>query len=165
MSTGTGQVDNPAISAAFHAKMHQDTITVSEYVSVADRLTRRAHEKTFLVDIDEDLQVEIFTPTDGEYMELVRLQNDMLKLGKRIKTAGISDVDQATKAFDEVASGWDRIHELIARLCVDPSLDFEFFQKGMISPEDKQVIVQGIIDQVQGNREKTVSFREEQPRP
>jgi hypothetical protein len=153
-----GEIPNPILDARVKDKAVENVV----FQTTAQRLMRRAHTSSFEVTIDEDIIIQMHTPTDGEYMELIRLQNDILKTGMRLQKDGVSDIDQATGAIDEISSGWDRLHGLIAKLCIDPSLDFEFFQSGQISAADKTAIIKGIINQVQNNQDSTIKFREEQ---
>lgn len=156
-----GEIENQELDNRVIAKDIEKAKEQAEFQTVAQRLMMRAHTSSFEVPISDDIIIQMHTPTDGEYMELIRLQNDILKTGIKLQKDGISDVNDATTAIDEISSGWDRLHKLIAKLCIDPSLDFEFFQSGHISASDKTAIIKGIINQVQNNQDSTIKFREE----
>jgi len=156
-----GEIDNPSLDLAFKQKEIEKINERVEFQTTAERLMRRAHNQTFEVTIDDDIIIQMYSPTDGEYMELIRLQNDMLKTGTRLQKEGVKDIDDATGAIDEISLGWDRLHALLAKLCIDDSLNFEFFRSGQISAADKTAIIKGIINQVQKNQDTAVKFREE----
>lgn len=123
---------------------------------------QRAHQKTFFIEIDEGISIEMYVPSRGQYLELMTLQAGMLKKAIQLEKKGIKDFDAATHAIDEVVSGWNSLNVLISKLCIDPSLTPEFFNSGDISSEDFEKIINGILNKVQGDENKTITFRPEQ---
>lgn len=147
--------DNPELSK----RARSNDIEQTEVLSVAQRLMGRAHSSTFTVSIDDDgIEVEVYVPTDSEVVELVKLQTDVYRVGKELQKSG-TDLDAVGDGIDIVSDGYARLSILMGKLCVDPSLNAEFFASGCISAADKAQIIGGIIDSVNKGRELSKKFR------
>ena len=146
--------DNPEISA----RANKNQIEQTEVLSVAQRLMRRAHSSTFTVSLDDGLEIEVFVPTDSEVVELVKLQTDVYRVGMELQKTGV-DIETVGDGIDIVSSGYERLSKLLGKLCVDPSLNAEFFASGCISAADKSQIIGGIIESVNKGRELSKKFR------
>jgi len=146
--------DNPEISA----RVQEKTIESSEMQTLAQRLMRRAHSDTFFVPLDEGLEIEVYIPTDSEVIELVKLQTDVYRWGKELQNSG-TDLEAVVDGIDIVSDGYARLSILMGKLCVDPSLNAEFFASGCISAADKAQIIGGIIESVNKGRQLSKKFR------
>jgi len=146
--------DNPEISA----RVQEKTIESSEMQTLAQRLMRRAHSDTFFVPLDEGLEIEVYIPTDSEVIELVKLQADVFRVGTEMQAKG-SDISAITTGVDVIADSYARLAVLLGKLCVDPSLDYEFFVSGCISASDKGEIIKSILEHVGKGRELAGKFR------
>lgn len=146
--------DNPEISA----RVQEKTIESSEMQTLAQRLMRRAHSDTFFVPLDEGLEIEVYIPTDSEVIELVKLQTDVYRVGKELQKSG-TDLEAVVDGIDIVSDGYARLSILMGKLCVDPSLNAEFFASGCISAADKAQIIGGIIESVNKGRQLSKKFR------
>lgn len=146
--------DNPEISA----RVKKNEIEQEEVLSVAQRLMRRAHSSTFTVSLDDGLEVVVYVPTDSEIVELIKLQTDVYRVGVELQKTGV-DIDTVGDGIDIVSDGYGRLSKLLGKLCVDPSLNAEFFASGCISASDKAQIIGGIIDSVNKGRELSKKFR------
>ena len=146
--------DNPEISA----RVQEKTIETAEMQTLAQRLMRRAHSDTFFVPLDEGLEIEVYIPTDSEVIELVKLQTDVYRVGKELQKSG-TDLEAVVDGIDIVSDGYARLSILMGKLCVDPSLNAEFFASGCISAADKAQIIGGIIESVNKGRQLSKKFR------
>jgi len=146
--------DNPEISA----RVQEKTIESSEMQTLAQRLMRRAHSDTFFVPLDDGLEIEVYIPTDSEVIELVKLQTDVYRVGKELQKSG-TDLEAVVDGIDIVSDGYARLSILMGKLCVDPSLNAEFFASGCISAADKAQIIGGIIESVNKGRQLSKKFR------
>jgi len=146
--------DNPEISA----RVQEKTIETAEMQTLAQRLMRRAHSDTFFVPLDDGLEIEVYIPTDSEVIELVKLQTDVYRVGKELQKSG-TDLEAVVDGIDIVSDGYARLSILMGKLCVDPSLNAEFFASGCISAADKAQIIGGIIESVNKGRQLSKKFR------
>lgn len=119
---------------------------------------RRAHSNTITVFLDDGLEIEVYTPTDSDVIELLKLQTDIFRAGTSMLKQGV-DLDSVGSSVDAVADGYDRLNKLLGKLCVDTSLSYEFFASGMISASDKGAIISGIMGAVNQKREMVANFR------
>lgn len=146
--------DNPELIKRTAEKRVEDL----EVLSVAQRLMRRAHSDTFFVPLDDGLEIEVYVPTDSEVIELVKLQADVFRVGTEMQAKG-TDIASITSGFDVIADSYARLSILLGKLCVDPSLDCEFFVSGCISAADKGEIIKSILEHVGKGRELAGKFR------
>ena len=146
--------DNPELSK----RARSNDIEQTEVLSVAQRLMGRAHSSTFTVSIDDGIEVEVYVPTDSEVVELVKLQTDVYRVGKELQKSG-TDLEAVGDGIDIVSDGYARLSILMGKLCVDPSLNAEFFASGCISAADKAQIIGGIIESVNKGRQLSKKFR------
>ena len=159
MSTAAERtVDNPLLSAAFHQRAAQEEHDRQEFSELALRLMGRAHQKTFPVSLDDGLEVEVYAPTDGEVLDLIKLQTDIYRVGVSMQ-GGKNEVEAVLSGVDAIAEGFSRVNRLLAKLTVDPSLNYEFFASGSISADDKAAIIGGILNRVKAGQEQIGRFR------
>lgn len=145
------QVDNPEISARFHKETHESQ---QEYSQVAQYLMGRAHQDTFFVTIGQ-ADIEVRVPTRVELMRLTKLQADVWSESKR----KYSDDESAVESIQFIAKVFDEIFTLLDRLCIDESLDYQFFSMGLMSDEDIAEIIEGILKYHNTKQEKIGKFR------
>jgi hypothetical protein len=158
LSEAIQQIDDPELSASFHQKIGEKQQVQMESLSIAQRLMRRAHTQIFTVTLDYGLDIQVYAPTDSEIIELVKLQTDIFRVGTSMQQSGI-DIDTVGSSVDVIADGYDRLNRLLGKLCVDPSLSYEFFASGAISSSDKGAIISGIMSNVNNSRESVSRFR------
>ena len=91
-------------------------------LTIADRLTLSALERTQDVpfkDSHGEFVVKMHTPLRSEYDEIVRLQGELRS----------GDPERIEKAADS-------FFRMLASLCVDDSLNYEFWKNGAYDPMD-----------------------------
>lgn len=148
------QVDNPELSSRFQNKLRQNAEDQKEYSSVAQYLMGRAHQETFFVEIGE-MEIEVRVPTEGDILNLIKLQASVVKSAK----GGYDNEDEALSGIEFIGEAYDQIYGLLARLCVDDGLDYQFFSSGLISSADIGSIISGILEQKSVKQEKVSRFR------
>jgi hypothetical protein len=112
-------------------------------LTVAERLTRRAKAQTVelpMMDEDGDFSIIMRQPTRAEMEELQRLQ------------AGIQDESAQDDANE-------RMCEVLGDLCIDDSLDTEFWQDGDYSMIDLFAVVQKLFEVLVEQVKAAQSFR------
>jgi len=138
MSTGTGQVDNPAISAAFHSRMHQERKEAAAMASTADKILGLLIDDPIVVHLTEDVSMEFYPPSDDEYIEIVRFQGEGLVVAERAKRFGVQPggeddalekIPQAMEIVDSARAMLTTLNEILARLSVDPAWTAEKFRQ------------------------------------
>lgn len=152
------QIDNPEISSNFQSRMMNNARDQREFSNIAQRLMRRAHAEIIIVPLDGGLEIEVYVPTDSEVIELLKLQADIYRAGMSFQSGG-QDIDTLGTEVDMVAEGYDRLNRLLGKICVDPSLSYEFFASGQISTRDKTAIITGVISNINEKREMVSRFR------
>jgi dGTP triphosphohydrolase len=146
------QTDNPSISEKHQKTVKEEEKKKDEFSSLASRLMQRAHDITFTVPLDDGLEIEIYQPTDSELIDLIKLQADVYSLGKSAK-GKVSD-DFVFDGVRLISDGYAKVATLLGKLCVDESLDEEFFRSGAISAKDKGAIITGIVKNATDTQKK-----------
>lgn len=129
----SGSVEDPSLSARLSAKLVEIASSKFEDLTVADRLTRRALNQRMVIDLgdkDDPIPIEIRVPTSAE---LERIANTKGRLGSG---ATPEEKDEARQEMIETIAG----------ICIDPSLDVEFWQSGLYPIESMLMITQATND-------------------
>lgn len=106
--------DDPKIAERRHERQVKKAAETAVGLTIAERLTRRANAKTIeLPMIDEDgvFSIVMRQPTRVEMEDLQRAQEEL----------------QNEKSQDAAN---DRLCVMIARLCIDESLDYQYWMDG-----------------------------------
>ena len=116
-------------------------------LTIADRLTLSALERIKDVPFEDshgEFIVKMHTPLRNEYDEIVRLQ-DELKSGepKRIETAS------------------ETFFRMLGSLCVDDSLNYEFWKNGAYDPMDMIRLMDALTSEMIEKVAEAQSFRGE----
>lgn len=114
-------------------------------LSIAERLTLSALERIKDVPFEDrhgEFLVKMYTPLRSEYDEIVRLQ-DELKSGdqKRVETAS------------------DIFFMMLGALCVDDSLNYEFWKNGAYDPMDMIRLMDALTSEMIEKVAEAQSFR------
>jgi len=137
---------DPAIQARRAARLKELAAKKAESYSIADRLTRRALERTIelkFTDSEGEFEVKVHVPLRDEF-------DYLLHLIKSFDTKG-TNPDELT----------DELYKLFAHLCVDPSLDYEFWKEGAYDAGDFYTIFQQLVDKTAGFITQAQSFRKQ----
>ena len=114
-------------------------------LSVAERLTLRALERVIAVSFEDshgEFAVKMHVPLRNEFDEIVRLQEELKsKEPGRIEKAGIA------------------FFKIIASLCIDDSLDYEFWQNGAYDAMDMIHLIEGLTSEMAEKVQEAQSFR------
>ena len=114
-------------------------------LSVAERLTLRALERTVAVPFEDrhgEFAVKMHVPLRNEFDEIVRLQEELKsKEPGRIEKAGIA------------------FFKIIASLCIDDSLNYEFWQNGAYDAMDMIRLIEGLTSEMAEKVQEAQSFR------
>lgn len=114
-------------------------------MSIADRLTRRAKAQTVDLSLSDDVGDFIITlrqPTRKEMDELQELQKD------------IQDKDMQLEANKTLC-------EMLDSLCIDDSLNYDFWMAGNYSVTDLIIIIQKLFELLVEQVKTAQSFRAE----
>lgn len=118
----SGSVEDPSLSSRLHQKQSQLASDAIADMTIADRLTRRALNQRIVINLgdeDDPIDVEIRIPVSAEL--------DVLVSGK-------DRLEQATTPEEREAVTLELI-SVLADICVDESLDVDYWQSGMFSIE------------------------------
>ena len=146
--TAPGQVDDPELSARFHAR---EALLAEQAVkgrSVAERLRKRAIDRRITVTFDDPsnpedpIRVEIHMPTAAEQEILLKCAEDWQG----------SDPALAKTAAEKLIG-------LVSNLLVDASLTREFWQSGAFAPADFVKIVAAIVSETDREVQEAIKFR------
>jgi hypothetical protein len=103
-----------------------------ENLTIAERLTRRAQRKTTSITLEDDegtFTIEMFQPTRKELDELLKCQADL----QNVKTQ--------EKAYET-------LYNLLAELCRDDTLDYDFWKEGAYGLTDLMDIINTLFGNV-----------------
>lgn len=137
---------NPELQARRAARLKALAAKKAEALSIADRLTRRALERTIdlkFTDSEGEFEVKVHVPLTDEFNYLIKLIS-----GYNPKITG-EQADQLT----------DELYQLFAHLCVDDSLNYEFWKEGAYDAGDFYLILQQLVDKTAGFVTQAQSFR------
>lgn len=128
-------VEDIGISARIQKKRRDAASKSIEHMTIAERLTLRAGEQFCTATFESEdgpIEVEMRIPTLAEY--------DFLATYNVRYRAAI-----ATQEAERVTALEDEIYRMMAGLCVDESLDEDFFRSGALSAPDFMTLIQGIL--------------------
>jgi hypothetical protein len=125
-------IEDPSLSAKVAAKKVELAEAELEDMTVADRLTRRAlSQPTITIDIGDD-----DTPDLTEVMLPAMVEVDYLST-LQVRLEAVKTIQEYTAVMSEAA-------EILGRLCLDPSLDADFWRSGLFPTE----VLFGVIKEI-----------------
>ncbi len=132
-----------------------EAIAVRDNLSVAERLTRRTRKQTAKVVLYDDMgpiEFEVYCrPSIKTAIEILQVQEEWQKALSKVP--GQNDGTEGVKRFfEELDRVEDKMARLLASLCVDKSLDYDFWKNG---DYDQEVVYQ-IISTVLNSTQKEV---------
>ena len=136
-------VEDPEIAKRKGKRIAKKAAEDAAGLTIADRLTRRAKAQTVSLDLKDDdgeFSIVMRQPTRAEMDELNRLQ-------EAIKEE--STQDEAN----------DRLCIMLDQLCIDGSLDYQFWMDGNYSMGDLIAIVQKLFESLVERVKAAQSFR------
>jgi len=142
--------DDPGIAARMKAHREAQQKAAVEGMTVAERLMRASSLRTATIAIPDDtpegIRVEVYVPTRAELDRLSTL---------------IAGIRQAAIKGDtaEVERQTDEIYQIYAGLCIDPTLDVEFWRAGNFGLLEYTAIQDGLFELVVPLREEARRFR------
>lgn len=140
-------IDDPSLSARLRARQQALAATRVEDMTVADRLTRRAlAAPTVIIDLGDDddpIPVEVRVPVSAELDVLLTLQARLAAASTSAETSMISD----------------EVTAVLGDLCVDPSLNAEFWRSGMFDLSAMFAVILGAISEAMERVKQAESFR------
>lgn len=144
----TGKViDDPSLSARLRARQQELAAARVEDMTVAERLTRRALlAPTVVIDLGDDddpIPVEVRVPVSAELDVLLTLQSRF----------------SAATTPEESAAITNEVADVLGELCVDPSLNAEFWRSGMFELSAMFAIILGAISEAMERVKQAESFR------
>lgn len=140
--------EDPEVTSRFRSRMKKIRNAEADGLTIADRLMRRAYDQRFIIPFPVEggapVPVEVRMPLAAELDELMRLQGD----------------NRAAKTAAERRSLNRRICEMLGSLCIDESLDADFFESGALTaPDLHQIIIEILME----NRRRIVSAQSFRP--
>ena len=147
--------DDPGIAARMKAHREAQKKAAVVGMTVAERLMRASHLRTATIAIPDDtpegIPVEVYVPTRAELDQISGLIFGIRQAASRGDTAAVKR--QTEEMF-----------EIYAGLCVDPSLDAEFWQAGTTGLMEYTAIQDGLFEMVVPLREEARRFRQKSNR-
>jgi len=142
--------DDPALTARFRARMTEIRHTDAEGLTIAERLMRRAFDQRmtipFPTENGEPVPVEVRMPLAAELDELAHIY-----IANRT-----ARTDKSRQDINK------QMCELLAGLCIDESLNEDFFSSGALTvPDLYQLIFEILLE----NRRRIVSAGSFRPEP
>jgi len=114
-------------------------------LTIAERLTLRGLERTVAVPFEDrhgKFAVKMHVPLRYEYDEIVRLQEELKSgVSERMEKAGVV------------------FFKIITSLCVDDSLNYEFWQNGDYDAMDMIRLIEGMTSEMTEKVQEAQSFR------
>ncbi len=148
-------IEDPSLSGKVAAKAAELADARIEGMTVADRLTRQAvRQQTIIVDLsdpedEEPLEVELQIPVMAEVDYLSTMQ---IRL-------------EETKTVAEYEAIMQTTAEILGRLCVDESLDAEFWKAGHFKTETLFGLVKAVTEEAVERLQASKNFRKQSGRP
>lgn len=133
------QREDPSLSIALR-KNYRDRVENKEQdQSIAARLTRRAREQKFTIPFpgeDGPIPVIVSMPTLNELNELVILREKIL-----------APLPENHDEFAQRDKDVERFYHMLADVCVDESLDYEFFKsEALMLPDLFQIVTEILLE-------------------
>jgi len=135
--------DDGGITERKQKRMEKTAAETAAGLTIADRLTRRAKERTVSLELSDhegDFEITMRQPTRAEMDDLQKMQ---------IAIQNESTQDEAN----------DRLCVSLGDLCLDESLDYEFWMAGNYSMEDLIEIIQKLFESLVARVKAAQSFR------
>lgn len=123
----SGSVEDPSLSARLHKRQAEIENSEIADLTIADRLTRRALNQRITIDLgseDDPIPVEVRVPTSAELDLLIGIKDRLAD----------AETQEERKAVEE------SMIVTIAGICIDPSLDVEFWESGLFPVESMLMI-------------------------
>ena len=131
--------DDLGIDARKKARKAKEVAEVSTGLTIAARLTNNAKLQTVDVKMQDDngdFNIPMHLPSWGETCELTQIETMMVNM-----------------------KGRKRLAELMEGLCVDPSLDYNFWFGGSIGLIDMRLLIEGLTTAATERIKEVKSFR------
>lgn len=142
--------DDPEIAARMKAHREAQRKASTEGMTVAQRLMRAAALRTTTIRVpdgtDEGIGIEVYVPTRTDLDTILKLGADIQKAARR------GDGAQERQLTDD-------LYQVFAGLCVDPSLDIEFWRAGNYSMGEFLAIQDGLFETSLTLRDEARRFR------
>lgn len=147
--------DDPEIAARMQAHREAQRKASVEGMTVAQRLMRAAALRTVTISLPDDtpdgIPVEVYVPTRADLDRILKLTSEVTLAGQRGETA-------------KEAQLVDELYQIFAGLCVDPSLDVEFWRSGQYGMSEYLAIQDGLFETTLELREDARKFRQKSRR-
>lgn len=114
-------------------------------LSIAERLTLSALERVIAIPFEDNhgkFTVEMHMPLRDEFDEIVRLQEE-------IKSRNPKQIEKASDTF----------FRMLSSLCIDDSLNFEFWKNGAYDAMDMIRLIEGLTSEMTQKVQEAQSFR------
>ena len=131
--------DDSEIGARMLARKVKEEAEVSTGLTIAARLTNNAKLQTVDIKMKDgagDFNIPMHLPSWGETCELTQIETMMVNM-----------------------KGRKRMAELMEGLCVDPSLDYNFWLDGSIGLIDMRLLIEGLTTAASERIKEVKSFR------
>jgi hypothetical protein len=142
--------DDPEIAARMKAHREAQRKASTEGMTVAQRLLRAAALRTTTIRIpdstEEGIGIEVYVPTRTDLDTILKLTADIQKAARR------GDGAQERQLTDD-------LYQMFAGLCVDPSLDIEFWRAGNYSMGEFLALQDGLFETALTLRDEARRFR------
>ena len=142
--------DDPEIAARMRAHREAQRKASTEGMTVAQRLMRAAALRTTTIRVpdgtDEGIGIEVYVPSRADLDGILKLGADIQKAARR------GDGAQERQLTDD-------LYQVFAGLCVDPSLDIEFWRAGDYSMGEFLAIQDGLFETTLTLRDEARRFR------
>ena len=137
--------NDPGIAKRRKTRQVKKAAETAAGLTIAERLTRRAKEQTVSLELSDhegDFWIVMRQPTRAEMDDLQKLQ------------LAIQDEDAQDDAND-------RLCVMLEALCLDDSLDYEFWMDGNYSMADMIEIIQKLFESLVARVKAAQSFRKD----
>ena len=142
--------DDREIAARMKAHREAQRKASTEGMTVAQRLMRASALRTSTIRIpdgtEEGIGIEVYVPTRADLDTILKLTADVQKAALR------GDGAQERQLTDD-------LYQVFAGLCVDPSLDIEFWRAGNYSMGEFLAIQDGLFETTLTLRDEARRFR------
>ena len=142
--------DDPEIAARMKAHREAQRKASTEGMTVAQRLMRASALRTTTIRVpdgtDEGIGIEVYVPSRADLDGILKLGADIQKAARR------GDGAQERQLTDD-------LYQVFAGLCVDPSLDIEFWRAGNYSMGEFLAIQDGLFETTLTLRDEARRFR------
>lgn len=140
------EIEDPTLTAAFHAKIREVEGVAEQNRTVADRLVMRALSQTVEIDLGgegDPIPTVIRLPTSAE-MEIIQTAQYRKRHAKTIEDADAIE---------------DELAEVLGDICQDESLDAAFWKGGFFAEETTAALIVSAVREVQERVIEARAFR------